>query len=72
MRKIEIARLIASKIAYQLVGNVVNPSQWSSYWLHEGLATILGEEAVVKVFIKHSKTEILNTFILKFYPVFIS
>jgi len=46
----EIARLIAKKIAYQWFGNVISPYWWSSLWLHEGLATLFGEEAVVKVF----------------------
>jgi len=50
MRKIEIARLIANKIAYQWFGNVISPYWWSSLWLHEGLATLFGEEAVIKVF----------------------
>jgi len=50
MRKMEIARLIANKIAYQWFGNVISPSWWSSLWLHDGLATLFGEEAVVQVF----------------------
>jgi len=50
MRKIEITRLIAFKIAYQWFGNVISPFWWSSFWLYEGLATLFGEEAVVKVF----------------------
>jgi len=50
MRKMDIARLIANKIAYQWFGNVITPFWWSSLWLHEGLATLFGEEAVVKVF----------------------
>jgi len=49
MRKINIARFIAPKIAYQWFGNAVSPSRWSSFWLHDGLATIFGEEAIVKV-----------------------
>jgi len=50
MRKMEIARLIANKIAYQWLSNVISPSWWSSLWLHDGLATLFGEKAVVKVF----------------------
>jgi len=49
MRKIEIARLIAPKIAYQWFENVLSPSWWSHFWLYDGLATLFGEEAVVKV-----------------------
>lgn len=49
MRKIEIARSIAPKIAYQWFGIAVSPSWWSDFWLHDGLATLFGEEAVVKV-----------------------
>lgn len=45
----EIAHLIALKIAYQWVGNVVGPSWWSNLWLYSGLATIYGEEAIAKV-----------------------
>lgn len=49
MRKIEIARSIAPKIAYQWLGIAVSPSWWSDFWLHDGLATLFGEEVVVKV-----------------------
>jgi len=49
MRKIEIARLIAPKIAYQWLGNAVSSPWWSHFWLHEGLAVLFGEEIVVKV-----------------------
>ncbi|XP_024868643.1 aminopeptidase M1-like, partial [Temnothorax curvispinosus] len=48
MRKIEVARLIAHKIAYQWFGNAISSSRWSSFWLHDGLATLFGEEAIVK------------------------
>jgi len=46
MRKMEIARLIASKIAYQWFSNLFSLSH---FWLHDGLATLYAEEAVVKV-----------------------
>jgi len=46
MRKIEVARLIATKIAYQWFSNVFTLSR---FWLQEGLATLFAEEAVVKV-----------------------
>jgi len=49
MRKIEIARLIAPKIAYQWFGNVISPHSWSSHWIHNGLAILFGEEAISKV-----------------------
>lgn len=49
MRKMEIAHLIALKVAYQWLGNVVGPSWWSDLWLHGGLATLYGEEAIAKV-----------------------
>jgi len=62
MRKIEIARLIANKIAYQWLGNVISPYWWSSLWLHDGLATLFGEEAVVKVFtFTNNVTNIVTT-----------
>jgi len=48
MRKMEVARLIASKIAYQWFSNVFSLSH---FWLHEGLAILFAEEAIVKVFI---------------------
>jgi len=47
MRKMEIARLIAPKIAYQWFSNVL--FSWSHFWLHDGLATLFGEEAIAKV-----------------------
>jgi len=46
MRKMEVARLIAPKIAYQWFSNVFNLSH---FWLHDGLATLFGEEAIAKV-----------------------
>jgi len=46
MRKMEIARLIASKIAYQWFSNLFSLSH---IWLHDGLATLYAQEAVVKV-----------------------
>jgi len=58
MRQIEIARLIASKIAYQWFGNVVSPYSWSAHWLHNGLATLFGEEAISKVFMFTNITRI--------------
>ncbi|XP_018351804.1 PREDICTED: glutamyl aminopeptidase-like [Trachymyrmex septentrionalis] len=48
--KIEVARLIASKIAYQWFSNVYNYTWWSQFWLHDGLATLFGEETIVKIF----------------------
>jgi len=49
MRKMEIARLIASKIAYQWFSNVFSSFWWSHIWLHDGLAILFAEEAIVKV-----------------------
>jgi len=46
MRKMEITRLIASKIAYQWFSNLFSSSH---FWLHDGLTTLYAEEAVVKV-----------------------
>jgi len=46
MRKVEVARLIAPKIAYQWFSNVFNLSY---FWLHDGLATLFGEKAIAKV-----------------------
>jgi len=46
MRKMEVARLIAPKIAYQWFSNVFNPSY---FWLYDGFATLFGEKAVAKV-----------------------
>jgi len=46
MRKVEVARLIAHKIAYQWFSNVFSLSH---FWLHDGLATLFGEEAIAKV-----------------------
>lgn len=49
MHKIEIARSIAHKIAHQWFGNTINLFWLSQFWLHDGLATLFGEEAIVKV-----------------------
>ncbi|KYN50573.1 putative aminopeptidase 2, partial [Trachymyrmex cornetzi] len=51
MGKMEIARLIAPKIAYQWFSNLLSSDWWSYFWLHDALAAMLGEEAVAKVFI---------------------
>jgi len=48
MRKTEVARLIASKIAYQWFSNAL--SSWLHFWLHDGLATLFAEKAIVKVY----------------------
>jgi len=48
MRKIEVARLIAPKIAYQWFSNVFSLSH---FWLHDGLAILFAEEAIVKVYL---------------------
>jgi len=49
MRKIEITRSIASKIAYQWFGNAVLPTCWITYRLNNELATLFGEDTTVKV-----------------------
>jgi len=46
MRKMELARLIASKIAYQWFSNLFSLSH---FWLYDGLAILYAEEAIVKV-----------------------
>jgi len=61
MRKIQIARLIAPKIAYQWFSNILSTSWWSYFWLHDGLAILFGEEAIVKVF----------TFILQWFAPYL-
>ena len=50
MRKMEVARLIASKIVYQWFNNILS-SSWSHLWLYDAFTNIFGEEAVAKVFI---------------------
>ncbi|KAG5331488.1 AMPE aminopeptidase, partial [Acromyrmex heyeri] len=62
MRKMEIARLIASKIAYQWFSNILSINWWSHFWLHDGFATMFGEEAVIKSF---NNSEILDLFIIQ-------
>jgi len=49
MRQMEVARLIAPKIAYQWFSNVFSSSSWSHIWLHNGLAILFAEKAIVKV-----------------------
>ncbi|KYN22233.1 Glutamyl aminopeptidase, partial [Trachymyrmex cornetzi] len=61
IRKMEVARLIAPKIAYQWFSNLLS-SDWSYLWLHDALATMFGEEAVVKSF---NNSEILDLFIIQ-------
>ncbi|XP_077265854.1 aminopeptidase N-like [Temnothorax americanus] len=47
-RKIEVSRLIARKLASQLIGSVTRASWWSHMWLHEGIATLLGMDIINK------------------------
>jgi len=49
MREMEVARLIASKIACQWFSNVFSSSWWSHIWLHDGLAILFAEKAIIKV-----------------------
>ncbi|XP_018359908.1 PREDICTED: aminopeptidase M1-A-like [Trachymyrmex cornetzi] len=62
MRKMEVARLIAPKIAYQWFSNLLSSDWWSNFWLHDALATMFGEEAVAKSF---NNSEILDLFIIQ-------
>ncbi|XP_071633057.1 aminopeptidase N-like [Temnothorax longispinosus] len=62
MRKIEVARGVALKIAYQWFGNAISSSRWSFFWLHDGLATIFAEEAVDKILINSG---IMDFFIVR-------
>ncbi|XP_018357461.1 PREDICTED: aminopeptidase N-like [Trachymyrmex cornetzi] len=50
MHKIKVARLIAPKIAYQWFSNVFSYNWWTPFWLHDGLATLFGEETIAKIF----------------------
>ncbi|KYM93914.1 Thyrotropin-releasing hormone-degrading ectoenzyme [Cyphomyrmex costatus] len=51
-RKVDVARLIAQKIAYQWYGNLISPLWWSDAWLYEGLTTILAADAINKIYPK--------------------
>ncbi|XP_029667262.1 aminopeptidase Ey-like isoform X2 [Formica exsecta] len=48
-RKIEVARLIARKITYQWLDNQINSTS-SNFWLHQGVAMLLGTNIVNKSF----------------------
>ncbi|EGI60109.1 Aminopeptidase N [Acromyrmex echinatior] len=61
MRKMEVARLIASKIVYQWFNNILS-SSWSHLWIYDAFANIFGEEAVAKSF---NNSEILDLFIIQ-------
>jgi len=71
MRKMEVARLVAPKIAYQWFGNVLSPTWWSHFWLYDGLATLYGEEAIVKVFTFTNITIVSMTYLKILYIIFI-
>jgi len=49
MREMEVARLMASKVAFQWFSNMISRSWWSPIWLHQGLAVLFAEKAIVKV-----------------------
>jgi len=65
MRKVEVARLIAPKIAYQWFSNVFNLLH---FWLHDGLATLFGEQAIAKV----STFINIGTILMDYFKSFIS
>jgi len=67
MREMEVARSVASKIAYQWFSNVFGSSWWSHIWLHDGLAFLFAEKATVKVSTFISYQSISD---LKFYIIF--
>ncbi|KYM93608.1 Aminopeptidase N [Cyphomyrmex costatus] len=62
MGNVEITRLIAFKIAHQWFSNAISPSQWYYFWLHDGLAALYGEEAIVKSF---NNSRLMDLFVVQ-------
>ncbi|XP_018405346.1 PREDICTED: uncharacterized protein LOC108781767 [Cyphomyrmex costatus] len=62
--KVNIARLIAQKIAYQWYGNLVSPLWWSDAWLYEGLTTLLATDAINKVDFSHYSFKVIKNYLL--------
>lgn len=48
--EIKVASLVARKMAHQWFGNLVSPYCWSYLWLNDGIAALLGMDAINKVF----------------------
>ncbi|XP_050456426.1 aminopeptidase N-like isoform X2 [Cataglyphis hispanica] len=61
-RKIEVASLVARKMAHQWFGNLVSPSWWSYLWLNDGIATLLGIDAIDKIL---PNSRILDLFVVQ-------
>ncbi|XP_018050342.1 PREDICTED: aminopeptidase N-like [Atta colombica] len=49
-RKVDVARLIAQKIAYQWYSNLISPTWWLHAWLFEGLTTLLATDAINEIY----------------------
>jgi len=49
VRKIEIANLVALKTTRQWFVNVINPSQWSYFWLNDALSRWIATLVLDKV-----------------------
>ncbi|KAL6429149.1 hypothetical protein ACFW04_008124 [Cataglyphis niger] len=61
-RKIKVASLVARKMAHQWFGNLVSPSWWSYLWLNDGIATLLGIDAIDKILLN---SRILDLFVVQ-------
>ncbi|KYM98472.1 Aminopeptidase N, partial [Cyphomyrmex costatus] len=61
MNRIEIARSITRKTAHQWFGDTLGPF-WSNYWLHDGLATLFGDEIVAKIL---NNSQLIDLFVVQ-------
>ncbi|XP_070162611.1 aminopeptidase N-like [Polyergus mexicanus] len=60
--EIKVASLVARKIAHQWFCNLVSPYYLSYLWLNDGIATLLGMDAIDKIF---PNFQILNLFVVQ-------
>ncbi|XP_072745099.1 aminopeptidase N-like [Anoplolepis gracilipes] len=64
--KIEVARLIGRKMAYQWFADIINPFWSSELWLIDGLTTLYGIDAIDSIE-GYKNSEMLDLFIVQVY-----
>ncbi|XP_072754006.1 aminopeptidase N-like isoform X2 [Anoplolepis gracilipes] len=64
--KIEVARLIGRKMAYQWFADVINPFKSSELWLIDGVTTLYGLNAIDST-LGYKNSEMVDLFIVQVY-----
>ncbi|XP_072750378.1 aminopeptidase N-like [Anoplolepis gracilipes] len=64
--KIEVARLIGRKMAYQWFADIINPFWSSELWLIDGLTTLFGLYAIDSIKV-YKNSEMMDLFVVQVY-----